>query len=410
MAEKEETSIIKFTLILTIILIGLPLGVMTIFYYTNSTFQSTANEYLKELPVVGTHFNKIPTDDEKTIKIIDLAEYYKNLDPERAAEKLYIISQDEEELYNEIINALKSDWLRETKEILEKVRNIEIRDDMLISLYDEMQQEKAAVFTNEASRLEKMDIKLVIEEINASISKDKTNLTNIAKTLNSMKPENASQILYYLDDTLQLTILSIIDDIDEENAKILNTLVREIEYKNMKLIELAEIYETKDIETAFSEIGGTNFYSVEDLPLIYMNLSPKKSAEILFNNQDQQFVDKLFKSITEKERLNNIYPSITIEINQILSYLNQYNRKIDELVTIYEKMDPDSVGKIVEDMLRNDAVLSSFKIDTNKLYKVSDASIILDVLRKMSKTNISKIINTMSSRRAAELSRKLILE
>lgn len=410
MAEKKGTSIIKFTLIFVIILIGLPLGIMTMFYFTNSTFQSAANEYLKEFPVIGSHFSKIPTDEEKMVKIADLAAYYKDLDPLRAAERLYIIRQDDEELYNDIIDVLKKNYLRETKDILEKIRNIEIRDDILISLYDEMQQEKEAVFVNEATRLEGMDIKLAIEEIKESVAKDDSNVTSIAKTLNSMKNENASKILYYLDDTLQSDILSIIEDIDEENAKVLDALVDVMQYENKKLLDLAEIYETKDIETAFGEIGGTSLYSVDDLAVIYMNLSPKKSAEILFNSQDQQFIDKLFKSISEKERLDNIQTSVTIEISQILSYLNEYNSKIDELVKIYEKMEPSTVGQIVEDMLRNDSTISSFEIDTNELYKVSDASIVLDVLRKMNKTNLSKIIDTMSSRRAAELSRKLILE
>ncbi len=410
MAKKKETSIIKFTLIFVIILIGLPLGVISIFYFTNSNFENAANEYLKEFPVVGSHFSKIPTDEEKKLKIIDLAAYYKDLDPQRAAERLYIIKQDDMQLYNDILDVLKNNWLRETKDILEKIRNIEIRDDILMSLHNEMQQEKEAVFMNEAARWEAMDKKLVIDEINESFDKDKNNVENIARTLNSMKSENASKIIYYLDDELQLDVLNIIEGIDQANGKALYTSVNTMEHEIKKLLDLAEIYETKDIDTAFNEIGGTNLYSVEDLALIYMNLSPKKSAEILYNNQDQQFIDQLFKSISEEERLNNIQSSVTVKISEILSYLNEYNKKINELVEIYERMQANAVGEIVEDMLRNDTKLSSFEIDTNELYNVSDASIILDILRKMNKNNVSNIIDTMSPRRAAELSRKLIIE
>ena len=410
MVKKKETSIIKFTLIFVIILIGLPLGVMSIFYFTNSDFENAANEYLKEFPVVGSHFSRIPTDEERKQKIIDLAAYYKDLDSQRAAERLYIIKQDDMQLYNDILDVLKNNWLRETKDILEKIRNIEIRDDILMSLHNEMQQEKEAVFMNEAARWETMDKKLVIDEINSSFYIDKSNVENIARTLNSMESENASKIIYYLDDELQLDILNIIEDINQANGKTLYTSVNTMEHEIKKLLDLAKIYETKDINTAFNEIGGTNLYSVEDLALIYMNLSPKKSAEILYNNQDQQFIDQLFKSISEEERLNNIQSSVTVKISEILSYLNEYNKKINELVEIYERMQSNAVGEIVEDMLRNDTKLSSFEIDTNELYNVSDASIILDVLRKMNKNNVSNIIDTMSPRRAAELSRKLIIE
>ncbi len=408
MAKKNGTSIFKFILIFALVLIGLPLGTFAILYYTNNNFEAVINEHLRDVPgIIGSHFQKIPTSDERKAKILDLSQYYNELGSDRASEKLYVIKQDDEELYNQIIEALSTMSISNTKEILENIRNIEMSDDLLKSLYTEMEQEKEDNLAKEVKEFEKKDLLLAINEIKANIENDNSYLITISKIMNNMKTNNAVQILYYLDEAYSF---EIIEKMDDEKEQEINALLAEMNLKNQKIVDLAKIYEVKDIDSTFQEIGNANIYSIEDLAVIFMNLSPKKSAEVLINSQDQEFIDSLFKSIRNYERLENSEDSITIEISQILTYLNQYNQKIDELVKTYEKMGSSKVAQIVEDMLRKEDELSSFKINSNELYELSDASIILDVLRKMSKSTLSEILNNMTAKKAADLSRQLILK
>lgn len=408
MAKEKKTSLFKVILIFTLVLIGLPLGTLTIIYYTNSTFEGVVNEQLRKAPgFVGEHFEKIPTNEERVEKVTDLARYYVDLEAERAAEKLYIIKKDDERLFNEVKDKMNSISSAKTKLVLSKIRNIEIIDDMLISVYGEMQQEKETAFSSEVKRLESMDINLVINEITNSIKRDSSYTKTISKIMENVDPVKGSEILFYLNETDKLNILNIVD-VDKRGE--FESLLAKKEFENNKLKDLAKIYEAKDTDTAFEEIGNTNSYSIDELAKIYLNLNVKKSAEILIKSEKQDFIDNLLKAIREEEKLNNKEDTVTINISQILSYLNQYNKKIDELVEIYEKMEPTSLGDVVESMLRRENKISSFEIDTHELYKVSDASIILDVLRRMNKSKVSDVLDNMTSKKAAELSRKLILD
>ncbi|MTI47991.1 hypothetical protein [Sporosalibacterium faouarense] len=407
MAKEKKTNTIKIILIFTLVLIGLPLGVSTLVYYTNDTFEVAVNDYLRDAPgFIGTHFEKIPTDDEREKKISDLSQHYIELEPERAAEKLYIIKKDDEVLFNDIKDMMNSMSSNKTKEILASIRNLEIRDDMLVSVYGEMETEKENALDTEVERYESMETNLAIDEISSKIDSDPSFLSEIGKIMEGMDPNIASSILYYLGQEDRTLILSMVKENSREN---INSLLAEKTFKENKLIDLADIYEAKDLETSFAEIGNTQGHTIDELATIYMNLTPKKAGEILFKSDDKEFVDSLLNGIRDQERLKGITDSKALKISRVFSYLTDYNNKIDELVEVYEKMEPDVLGDIVTNMLRKDNELSSFQIDTNELYRVSDASIIMDVLRKMNKSTVSDVLSNMSSIKAAELSRKLIL-
>lgn len=407
MAEKK-TSALRILIIFILVFISVPLITATVIYYTNSTFESAVNDFLKEAPgFIGEHFRKIPTNEEREDKITDLAQYYLEIEPERAAEKLYIIKKDDERLFNEIKDMINSLSTNKTKKILGHIRNIEIRNDMLVSIYDEMQTEKENVLSSDVKRLETMDINLAIKDIEGKIDRDPSYLTTIGKIIEGMDQSKAIDILYYINNEDKTLILNMVND---EKREELDSLIAERTFNESKLVDLSKIYEVKDTDTAFNEIGSIGTYSAEQLAIIYMNLSPKKAAEILINSQDQDFIDNLLKLIREEERLRKNEDSKALKISQVLSYLYDYNRKIDELVEVYEKMDPNSLGDIVESMLRKENGLTSFEIDSNELYRVSDASIILDVLRKMKKSTVSDVLDSMTPIKATELSRKLILE
>lgn len=291
-----------------------------------------------------------------------------------------------------------------TSEILKLVRSIELRKDLLFSIYDEIQEEKQNQLKDEISRLEKNDILVSVNEIGKRVAEESGYLEKLPSIINFMNEDKASSILYYLDENIVDTVLSKLED--EKKSKLQNgMLIKEIEDEKWR--DLASLYEAKPLDTAIEEIGNEKIYSMDKLGSIYMNLSVKKAAEILSNVEDDNFTEELFTAIRREEQLKKVENSKTIDISEAIQFVSEYNRKIDELVIVYEKMSPDAIAKIVENMMDNTKTVTSLEIDSTSIYEISDSTIILDVLSRMKKPTVSKIINNMSTKKATQLTQLL---
>lgn len=401
----KKKKVSKIILILIIALVIVPLGVGSVVYNTNKSFRDKMNTKLIKAPgFVGKYFRNYPTESEKQDKKTYLANYYLSLDPSRAADKIYIVKKNDEELFDDIIKIMNGMSPNKTSEILKLVRSIELRKDLLFSIYDEIQEEKQNQLKDEISRLEKNDILVSINEIEKRVAEESGYLEKLPSIINFMNEDKASSILCYLDENIVDTVLSKLED--EKKSKLQNgMLIKEIEDK--KLRDLASLYEAKPLDTAIEEIGNEETYSMDKLGSIYMNLSVKKAAEILSNVEDDNFTEEIFTAIRREEQLKKVEDSKTIDISEAIQFVSEYNRKIDELVGIYEKMSPDAIAKIVENMMDNTKTVTSLEINSTPIYEISDSTIILDVLSRMKKPTVSKIINNMSTKKATQLTQLL---
>lgn len=401
--KKKKTS--KIVLILIIALVIVPLGVGSVVYNTNKSFRDKMNTKLSKAPgFVGKYFRNYPTESEKQDKKTYLANYYLSLDPSRAADKIYIVKKNDEELFDDIIRIMNEMSPSKTSEILKLVRSIELRKDLLFSIYDEIQEEKQNQLKDEISRLEKNDILVSINEIEKRVAEESGYLEKLPNIINFMDEDKASTILYYLDENIVNAVLPKLEA--EKKSKLQNRmLIKEIEDK--KLRDLASLYEAKPLDTAIEEIGNEETYSMDKLGSIYMNLSVKKAAEILSNVEDDNFTEEIFTAIRREEQLKKVEDSKTIDISEAIQFVSEYNRKIDELVGIYEKMSPDAIAKIVENMMDNTKTVTSLEINSTPIYEISDSTIIIDVLSKMKKPTVSKIINNMNTKKATQLTQLL---
>jgi flagellar motility protein MotE (MotC chaperone) len=401
--KKKKSS--KIILILIIALVIVPLGVGSVVYNTNKSFRDKMNTKLIKAPgFVGKYFRNYPTESEKQDKKTYLANYYLSLDPSRAADKIYIVKKNDEELFDDIIRIMNEMSPSKTSEILKLVRSIELRKDLLFSIYDEIQEEKQNQLKDEISRLEKNDILVSINEIEKRVAEESGYLEKLPNIINFMDEDKASTILYYLDENIVNAVLPKLEA--EKKSKLQNRmLIKEIEDK--KLRDLASLYEAKPLDTAIEEIGNEETYSMDKLGSIYMNLSVKKAAEILSNVEDDNFTEEIFTAIRREEQLKKVEDSKTIDISEAIQFVSEYNRKIDELVGIYEKMSPDAIAKIVENMMDNTKTVTSLEINSTPIYEISDSTIIIDVLSKMKKPTVSKIINNMNTKKATQLTQLL---
>lgn len=398
----------KVRLMLIILVIILLLSILTFLYFNNKSFNSKANNILSKLPgALGEYFYSSSDSDDvdSEYKKEYLANHFLSLDSNTAADKLYIIKGEDEKLYAEIIRIMNSNSPTKTSEIITIVRNREQSKNILSSIYDEVKDRNESKFLDEVNRLENQDLLSTINEITKRMEKDKEFRDNISEIFTVMDEEKAAEILYYLDESLKDDILFSLED------NIRSTIEAKLSAKKaeyLKLVDLAGLYEVKPVETAVEEIGNTEIYTIDELGTIYRNLSILKSAEILSKVDDDDFIQELFNSIRKQEELNGDEKSITGEISKTIQFMSEYNKKIDDLVSVYEKMNPSKVAKIVEKMMDNDTTVTYLEIFSEPAYEITDSTIVIDVLSRMGNKTLSSIMNYISTDKASKLTQMLV--
>ncbi|GFN36409.1 MotE family protein [Tepidimicrobium xylanilyticum] len=387
------------------ILIIIPILVLSLLYFNNKTFKLKVNSLLAKVPGgVGDYFRTTPTELEREDKKVYLADYYLSLDPVNAADKLYIIKKDDEKLYSEIIRLMNSNSPTKTSEIIKNIRNLELRKDLLFSIYDEIQEEKANQFLNEVSRLESQDLLITINEIKNRYEREADFKETLPQMLSQMNEDRLTDILFYIDDSLREELLNKFNI--DLRTKLDNKLSTK-KFKRNNLMDLAHLYEVKPLEEVLEEIGNSDKYSFEELGTIYKNLSIIKSAEIFSEIEDDSFKEQLFAAIRKEEELVGEENSITNDISRAIQFLTEYNKKIDDLVKLYNRMSPDKAAKVVEKMLANENTVTALEINSEPIYEISDATIIVDVLSRMNNKNLSSIMDNMNTENASKLTQLL---
>lgn len=400
--EKKKSNKIVFIVILFIIIM---LGVIiSLVYFNNSTFKVKVDELIEKLPWVESKTNKPSLTEEETKgRIVELAEYFLSLDEQSAADKLYIVKIDDEILYSEIIKAMNKKSSSKTGNIIKLVRDLGNRDDILVSIHNDINEDKDNRLIKEAKRFENQELLLTIREIKSRLESDEEFKKNLPDILNNMSESAIANILYYTKEETKDQIFNMIPT--DKRAGIENKVISSGN-QYTALIDLATFYETKPLETAINEIGNTDTYSYKDLGVIYSHLSILRSAEILSRIEDDVFIQELFAAIRREEQLSGIEP-VANKISEAIEFIAEYNNKIDDLVTVYEDMEPSKVARIVEEMINNNTTVTALEIESQPIFEISDSSIIIDVVSRMRTKLISNILNYMSIENASKLTQVL---
>lgn len=390
----------KLKLILLLVFVVIPLVIMIILYNNNINFKTNINSKLSKMPgVIGEYFKNYPTESEKNAQIDYLSNYFVNLEPNIAADKIYIIKKEDEKLYIDLIRGMNSISTGKTEEVVLKVRNLELRKDLLFSVHDEAQQDEKNNFLSEVSRMEKQDVLTVVLEVEKRFAD-----REFLKILNEVRLENIGEILFYTDQDIKNYI---VDSFQNDKKIRIEGILYEKTNEENTLKDIAKVYETKPIEASIKAIGNTENYPIEKLSTIYKNLSVLKSAELLSNIKDENFVEELFTAIMKEEELTKSNTNITSDISQSMEFLSEYQARIKDLVTIYEKMSPDKVARIVEKMMINTETITSFELNAEEVYALSDSVIIVDVLSKMRNQTLSKVFDFMEADKASKITQLL---
>lgn len=399
----KKGSTIKTVLLILLIFIVVPVGTFFIVYKTNSSFRDTTNKYLKNVPgVIGEYANTYPTDLEKNEKINYIADYYLSLSKENASDKLYGIKKDSEELYFNIIQSMQNKSPYRTEDIIKILRNREIKKDLMVSIYDGILKENDVKFNEEVKRYSKLGVFTAAQELEEKYIKANKS-KEAAKILSSIDAAKSAQIIRFLTKDEENLLFS--DMSTTKKNDIVNEMIS-IDMKKSALVDKAKIYETKDPADVFNEIGSTANYRIDELAQIYKNLSIEKAGQVLSYNKDKQFYNDLMDEIRKDEGIKENQDSVTIDISKVMNFYNKNEKKVNELIGVYEKMNSSDLAKIVDRMIVSNNPIDTCSICTGDI-KITDSQMIVDVLEKISKNTLSDVLNQLEPRKATEIIRKL---
>ena len=74
---------------------------------------------------------------------------------------------------------------------------------------------------------------------------------------------------------------------------------------------------------------------------------------------------------------------------------------------IYDKMTPEKVKQIVENMVGNTNAITAIELEAENILELTDRDIIIDVLSKLRKQNQSKILDLLETETATQVTRLL---
>lgn len=396
----SKVSTILLVALITVALLGI------LIYRNNKTFKIKVNDFLSKIPgSIGRKFEENAVDGDSKEKLLELSNYYLGLNTDNAADKIFALKLQNESLFDSIIKSMNSVSSGKTEEILKRVRELELRKDSIGSLYNELEEESLNKINEQVSRFEGMETFIVINEIEQRLKIDKEFANELPYIMNNLDEKKASEILYYSKADIREKILL---QLDENKRSKLDALILKKESEENKYADIAYLYDTKSIEDSIEEIGNTENYTIEELAKIYSNLNIVKSAEILSAVNDEEFIEELFNHIRMEEELKRPEEPLTLQLSEAMQFVSEYNKKVKELARVYEKMSPDRVALIVENMMENEDTVTSLEIDSEPVYKISDATIIMDVLSQMKKKTVSKVMNNMSTSKSSILSQKMV--
>src|SRR5690606_2772924 len=112
--------------------------------------------------------------------------------------------------------------------------------------------------------------------------------------------DEAAKYLFYLDVELERQVKF---KLSKEALRNIEKKLEELENNQIKTLELASIYENKSTEEAVTELGNLNKYNIEQLALIFKNLTLNKSSKILSKVDDNNFMLTLLDEINHLEEL-----------------------------------------------------------------------------------------------------------
>ncbi|MFT9495009.1 hypothetical protein [Anaerosolibacter sp.] len=406
--ESQGLSIGKIIVIVILVFTFVPISVLGILYFTNENFKYIANGHLSGAPgALGKYFQSFPTRDERETQKKNVANYLLDMDVDRAADKLVLIKKEDEVLFSDLSKIMSEKNVKKTEAILELIRDNSIKKDILVSTIEQIDNEKKLSLSEQAKYYESLSVASLVQEINKALMNGTVSFRDMGLMIEQMNEKVAVSVLNNLDGEMTLKILSNFDSI--EKGKKLQEIVAQMKDKERSLISTAQIYDTELPDKLNVDLGQIKKYKLDELSVIYRNMSILQGAKILSQVEDKEFVLNLLNRIKEDEVLREGNDFITSDLIKATKILEEYNRKIFDLVNVYKKMEPQQIADMISKLYNNKNGISKYSFENGESFTITDKDMAIEVLKKLSVKVTADVLASLDADLASEISKSLAL-
>lgn len=406
---KEDVKQRSFAKILSIILIAfisLPLMTMTLMYFSNDGFRDNANKVLSGLPGrLGNYFGSAPTKEEREEIKKNIARYYIDLDQNRIVDKLLIIKGEDQQLYNDLIILMSKENPNKMKNVKEVLKRQDLKMDPINRILSEIDQDREEKINSLSKYYTSLPLAKAVSEIERTYASNEATLDELVIVFENFKADQASKYLFYLDTEIGRQIKY---RMSKESLRDVEKKLQEFVANQGLLYDLALEYENKVLDEAILELGNLNTYSIEELAFIFKELSLAKASKILSKVDDNDFMLTLFQEINHLQELENQVPSISPAIMKGITLYKDYDKKINELSSIYEKTASAELAKMLETMLKRNDIYQRHSLSDSEEIKFSEEQLVIDVLNNLKPKKVAEVLENMEEGTRIILSKKLL--
>lgn len=405
---EKELSVGKILLIILCVFILVPTLIFSAVYMTNDEVKLKANKVLVHIPgFAGNYFKKFPTEKEIIDQKVELARLIVDLSEERAIDKLKVIKGEDENLYNQLIKIMVKLDKNKTSSILNSLRKVSIKEDVLVRSINEIKDEEAEQYTEAAKSFDKKSPIFVRDEIYDMLNTEKNGYSKVAGILSGMKKENAAHQLRFMSPEVEAKVLSKIMSIDKKHE--LEFLLQDMENKELTLKNLSQIYSTESTDKLVSIIGNSSTYSMNDLSMIYKEIGIIKGASILAKAGDDSFVHELLGKIKEREILLNNQDVITQDILKAYKIYKEFEDNVTELNSVYSNMNNRQIAELLKRLLRSTNPTKTYTLNNGDVISISDEDLAFAILKKFDDRKKASILGNMDTTLSSQISKALSL-
>ncbi len=396
----------KILIILFIVFILVPIFILSIVYSTNDSFKLTANTYLAKLPgPIGYYFKSYPTEDELMKQLNIISDYLVGIEENRAKDKLILIKNENEKTYSDLIQIMLRTNQSKTTRILEEIRKNTIKEDIIISTLEDIDNEKTDAILENVKYFENLSIISFVDEVKSSLENGVVSYRDMSIVFENMKDDTSANLLNYLDEDITNTILNnFTSNIQSKRVK---DIIVTIKDKELYLENMAEIYSSEPPNTMVDVIGNTTTYDLNSLSTIYRHLGVRRSALILSKVEDKDFLYELINKIKEVEILTKNENAITEDLTNSIKIYREFDKNVIELSSIYDKMDERQAAQLITRLIRNNDNPKKYTLNSGDLITLSDEALALEILRSFNDRKIGIILSFMDNNLSSEISKKL---
>jgi len=409
MAEKKEEKggALKTILILLLVLIVLPLGVLSAFYFLSNTFQIEANKMLSNVPgPVGTYFEQFPTPQETNQQLKQIAEYYIDIDQSRTVDKLSLLSTEDEAVYDEVIKHMLRMNPNATKLILEEIRGNNIKKDIVLNTLEQIQGEQNEDVQSKADYLSSLSIQTAIDEMNYTIGNSVNGHKELASYISVMDPVKAGTLMEQLSTE---DFNKVISFMTEEKAREIRTTIADGKKRKTELENIATIYSSEENIKLVDLIGNSNNYTLQELGQLYTELGPIKAGQVLAQVGNDDFTFELINEIKDQQIIESGSDKITSDILKSLKIYKEFDDNVTEMAKVYGNMEVTMVSNMIERMIRNSTVPQLYELENGETIIISDEDIALELLSRFDSSRVGELLSNFDDTLASDISRKLTL-